>query len=155
MIGVKEAENASSIDSTEAGMVIEERLHELNDHKGKDVRDSDNVMFDRFVQLSNDHIPIYTTEFGITTSFNPVNHISLSAKVKLGDRGRAEIARKVDEWYIDGLQKYTEGDYEGAIESWNKSLLLNAGFDPAKKGIAIALRQQQLVEKIKEMQSLD
>ena len=91
----------------------------------------------------------------LTTSFNPVNHISLSAKVKLGDRGRAEIARKVDEWYIDGLQKYTEGDYEGAIESWNKSLLLNAGFDPAKKGIAIALRQQQLVEKIKEMQSLD
>ena len=72
MIGVKEAENASSIDSTEAGMVIDERLHELNDHKGKDVRDSDNVMFDRFVQLSNDHIPIYTTEFGITTSFNPV-----------------------------------------------------------------------------------
>ncbi len=91
----------------------------------------------------------------LTTSFNPVNHISLSAKIKLGDRGRAEIAEQVDALYIDGLEKYTAGNYEGAIESWNKALALNAGFDPAKKGIAIALRQQQLVEKIKEMQSLD
>ena len=91
----------------------------------------------------------------LTTSFNPVNHISLSAKVKLGDKGRSQIAAQVDEWYIDGLKKYTDGNYEGAIDSWNKALALNAGFDPAKKGIAIALRQQQLIEKIKEMQSLD
>ena len=91
----------------------------------------------------------------LTTSFNPVNHISLSAKIKLGDRGRAELAAKVDALYIEGLEKYTAGDYEGALLAWKNALKLNPGFDPAKKGILIAERQRLLVEKIREMQSLE
>ncbi len=91
----------------------------------------------------------------LTTSFNPVNHISLSAKIKLGDRGRAELAAKVDALYIEGLEKYAAGDYEGALLAWQNALKLNPGFDPAKKGILIAERQRLLVEKIREMQSLE
>jgi len=91
----------------------------------------------------------------LTSSLNPVNHISLSAKLRLGDRGRAQKAATVDEKYIEGLQKYSEGDYESAIRLWNEALEIDSGFDPAKKGIAIAEKQQHLIEKIKEMQSLD
>ena len=91
----------------------------------------------------------------LTSSLNPVNHISLSAKIRLGDRGRAKKAATVDEKYIEGLQKYSEGDYTEAIRLWKEALEIDSGFDPAKKGITIAQKQQQLIEKIKEMQSLD
>src|SRR5574344_433889 len=45
--------------------------------------------------------------FDLTSSANPVNHISLSAKMLLGDRGRAVIQQKVDELYRAGDRKST------------------------------------------------
>ncbi|MCR5724822.1 MAG: UPF0164 family protein [Treponema sp.] len=72
--------------------------------------------------------------FDITSSQNPVNHISLSAKLRLGDGGRAEIQKAVDEHYIRGISLYAEGSresIEAAIEEWTEALRLNRKFDPA------------------------
>jgi hypothetical protein len=74
----------------------------------------------------------------LTTSYSPVNKISLCAKMILGDRGRSDFDSKVDELYKAGLVYYTEGKWEEAIETWNKCLKLNRRFDPARKGIASA-----------------
>lgn len=73
----------------------------------------------------------------LTSSMNPVNHISLSAKIKFGDRGRKIAMDKVDECYLDGLKLYAEGNYNEAIVKWEEAILtaarspLNIKFEPA------------------------
>ncbi len=73
----------------------------------------------------------------LTSSANPVNHISLSAKIKLGDKGRKETLQKADEHYLEGLKLYANGYYEEAIEKWNEAILtaarspLNIRYEPA------------------------
>lgn len=62
----------------------------------------------------------------LTSSANPVNHISLSAKMSLGDRGRKTSLQKVDEYYIQGLKLYAKGLYNEAILRWNEAIQLAA-----------------------------
>ena len=79
--------------------------------------------------------------FDITSSLNPVNHISLSASMKLGDRGRAAKAQAVDAHYIRGLELYAEGTreaIEAAIAEWEAALKLDRSFDPAREAKKIA-----------------
>ena len=91
----------------------------------------------------------------LTTSFAPFNRLSLSTKVLLGDKGRSEIDRQVDEYYQLGLIHYAEADYETAIKIWNEALKLNKRFDPAKLGIQSAQYQIDMFRKIKESLLLD
>lgn len=93
--------------------------------------------------------------FDLTSSLNPVNHISISAKVKLGDKNRKAIAKKVDELYSLALEKYTEGNLEEAIAIWEQSLQLDKGFDPSKEGIKLAKEQLKLLKTILDLQKLD
>lgn len=60
--------------------------------------------------------------FDLTSSANPVNHISLSAKIRFGDRGRAAALKKADEYYIAGLKFYANGYYNEAILKWNEAI---------------------------------
>ncbi|MBQ0050539.1 MAG: UPF0164 family protein [Treponema sp.] len=75
--------------------------------------------------------------FDLTSSSNPVNHISLSAKMKFGDRGRKAALQVVDEIYIEGLRLYANGEYTEAILKWNdaikaaKEYPLNIKYEPA------------------------
>ena len=71
----------------------------------------------------------------LTTSFNPVNRISLSAKIRLGDKGRSETKNRIDELYQEGFSFYANGEYERAIETWKEILLIDKNFDPAKEAI--------------------
>lgn len=90
----------------------------------------------------------YTLDF--TTSFSPFNRLSLSTKVSLGDKGRSEIDKLVDDYYQLGLIYFAQADYESAIEVWNEALKLNKRFDPAKLGIQSAQYQIEMFRKIKE-----
>ena len=80
-----------------------------------------------------------TYTFDLTSSANPVNHISLSAKMLLGDRGRKALIEKVDQCYLDGLKFYAEGYYDEAILKWNEAIVtaasdpLNMRFEPAEQ----------------------
>ena len=73
----------------------------------------------------------------LTSSANPVNHISLSAKISFGDRGRKAAMEKVDEYYLEGLKLYAFGDYDAAILKWDEAIAiassspLNMKFEPA------------------------
>ncbi|WP_407426191.1 UPF0164 family protein [Treponema sp.] len=86
-----------------------------------------------------------TYTFDLTSSANPVNHISLSAKMKLGDRGRFAAIEQVNKYYLEGLRLYAEGYYDAAVLKWNESIRiaqsapLNMTFEPAiiAKKIAI------------------
>ncbi len=95
----------------------------------------------------------YTLDF--TSSFSPLNKISLSVKIKLGDKGRSIIDKQVDEYYQQGLIFYADADYQAAIDVWNEALKLNKRFDPAKLGIQSAQYQIDMFQKIKESLLLD
>jgi hypothetical protein len=95
----------------------------------------------------------YTLDF--TSSAVPVNRISLSGKVMLGDRGRSLIDSKVDSYYMQGLEYYSDANWEAAIEVWNKALELNKRFDPAILGIKSAQAQIMMFNNIKESLKLE
>lgn len=90
----------------------------------------------------------YTLDF--TSSFNPINRISLSAKLLLGDRGRSELQSKVDELYQEGLQLYSQGKWQDAINKWEEVLEIDKRFDPAKLGIQTAKMQLDMFQKIQD-----
>ncbi|MBQ6781099.1 MAG: UPF0164 family protein [Treponema sp.] len=93
--------------------------------------------------------------FDLTSSINPVNHISLSAKLRLSDRGRAEKQRHIDTLYTLGLARYSAGDFESAMEIWKEILQIDSRFDPAIEGIKAIERSESLYQHIKNIQSLD
>ncbi len=96
-----------------------------------------------------------TYTLDVTSSLHPLNRISLSAKIDLGDKGRKEIREKVDALYAKGLSSYYKGDLTEAIVSWNDALILDPGFDPAKRGIESAELSLSLQLKIREIQKLE
>lgn len=87
----------------------------------------------------------------LTSSANPVNHISLSAKMLFGDRGRSSLLKKVDEYYLDGLKLYAEGYYNEAIIKWEEAIRIAASkplcikFEPAilARDAAISFNRQK------------
>ena len=90
----------------------------------------------------------YTLDLSSSTA--PVNKISLSAKLLLGDKGRSIIDAKVDEYYQLGLHYYADAKWEDAIVVWQEALKLNKRFDPAIQGIQSARYQIEMFRKIKE-----
>lgn len=95
----------------------------------------------------------YTLDF--TSSVNPLNKISVSSKLLLGDHGRSVIDAKVDEYYALGLKFYAMADWTGAIAAWEEALKLNKRFDPAKLGIESAQYQIDMFKRIEESLKLD
>jgi hypothetical protein len=91
----------------------------------------------------------------LTSSVNPVNHISLSAKITLGDNGRAERQKQIDLYYSEGLASFANGDFTAAIQSWQKVLKLDKLYDPAKDGIKSAQNQIILFQRIRDAQFLN
>jgi tetratricopeptide (TPR) repeat protein len=93
--------------------------------------------------------------FDLTSSANPVNHISFAAKLNFGDRGRADLQKQVDNYYTAGLLFYAAGDLDSAIETWKKALAIDKHFDPAIDGIRAAENSQALYRHIIDIQNLD
>jgi Uncharacterised protein family (UPF0164). len=91
----------------------------------------------------------------LTSSANPVNHISLSAKIKLGDNGRAEKQKLIDAYYNEGLESFSKGDFSAAISSWQEVIKLDKLYDPAREGIRSAQNQLQLFQRIRDAQFLN
>ncbi|MCR4952751.1 MAG: UPF0164 family protein [Treponema sp.] len=86
----------------------------------------------------------------LASSINPINRISLSAKINLGDRGRSQNLSKIDELYTRGLVFYYNSDWENAIATWEEILEIDSHYDPAILGIKSAKSQMELYKKVKE-----
>ena len=91
----------------------------------------------------------------LTTSLAPLNRISLSAKILLGDKGRSITDAQVDEYYKLGLKYYADAQWEDAILVWEEALKLNRRFDPAIQGIQSARYQIEMFQMIQESLQLD
>ena len=98
----------------------------------------------------------------LTSSFNPVNHISLSARLLMGDRGRSKIRTLAFEKYAEGIGLYSKGDRQSiqqAIEKWihAKQLFESIGikFDPAIEAITTAQNLLTVHDQIRTFSSLE
>jgi hypothetical protein len=69
---------------------------------------------------------------------NPADKFSVQARLDLGDRGRSELRRRVDELYTEGLREFSQGNLEKAIDLWKAVVAIDGKYDPAKHYIAIA-----------------
>jgi hypothetical protein len=69
---------------------------------------------------------------------NPADKFSVQARLDLGDNGRTDLRRRADELYTEGLQKFSEGKLEQAIELWREVLAIDATYTPARQYLAIA-----------------
>ena len=74
----------------------------------------------------------------MTTQLTSVDKFSIEATIPLGDRGRKADSRRVDEYYIAGLESYAKGDLSKAIEYWEAALKLNPVFQPAVENMMVA-----------------
>lgn len=84
----------------------------------------------------------------LTSSLHPINRISVSAKIRLGDKGRQIKEDKVYQLYNEGIYYFAEKDYNKAIEKWKEVLALDRYFDPAKTGIKIATEYITMVNEM-------
>lgn len=98
----------------------------------------------------------------LTSSFNPVNHISLGAKLVLGDRGRSLVKSEVHSKYAQGIHLYSKGEKEdiiAAIQKWTEAQELSSSvgirFDPALQAIKSAQNLLELHEQINSYGTLD
>lgn len=87
----------------------------------------------------------------LTTSINPINRISVEARIMLGDRGRKDVRDRIDTIYKNGLKAYYEGRWQDAINFWNIILTeYNKRYDPAIAGIQSAQAQLDMLKKARE-----
>jgi len=91
----------------------------------------------------------------LTSSMNPLNRISISAKIMMSDKGRAELAKRIDELYNQGVYYFSQGEYQAAIEMWEQVLELDKRFDPAILGIRSANRMLEMFQKIRDSMFLE
>jgi tetratricopeptide (TPR) repeat protein len=91
----------------------------------------------------------------MTTQLTRPDRFSIEANLNLGDRGRSEKRRRVDELYVAGLEAYAEGNLVRAIAYWESALEIDPTFQPAAKNIDVAERAIELREKMEELNRVD
>jgi len=67
----------------------------------------------------------------MTTQTSSVDRFSVQAAFNFGDRGRADVQRQVEEYYLDALVAYANGDIESTVALCNQALELDPTFQPA------------------------
>lgn len=91
----------------------------------------------------------------LLTQLQPLNRVSIGAKFNFGDQGRAERAKKVEVFYLAGLEAYANGDTDVAIQNWEAALRLDPRYDPAKESLKALLGAETLSQKIIEIQKIE
>ena len=91
----------------------------------------------------------------LTTSSNSVDHFSIQARLKLGDRGRADLQSRIDELYTSGLEAYANGKLTEAISFWDKVLELDPSFQPANEMKLTAQRALNLRREMEAIQQVE
>ncbi len=74
----------------------------------------------------------------MTTQLTAVDKFSIEATIPMGDNGRKVDSRKVDEYYIAGLESYANGDLNKAIEFWEAAIEIDSTFQPAVENLIVA-----------------
>jgi hypothetical protein len=91
----------------------------------------------------------------LLTQMQPLNRVSVGVRFNLGDRGRRQLSDQVDNLYLAGLEAYSRGNYLEAQYCFEEALRLNPRFDPAREGLEIIRKVQDVEKRIDDLQRLD
>ena len=86
---------------------------------------------------------------------NPVDRFSITASMNLGDGGRFDIQKQVDEYYIAGLEAYANGDFETAQKYWEAVLQLDNTFEPAQENLLIIKQTLSLQKQLEDLNRVE
>lgn len=90
----------------------------------------------------------------LLTQLQPLNRISLGARIDLGDQGRKALSDKVDALYLSGLDAYSRSDFTTAQNNWEEALKLDSRYEPAREGLNVLKKTLGIENRINDMQSL-
>ncbi|MFO8065532.1 MAG: UPF0164 family protein [Spirochaetota bacterium] len=109
----------------------------------------------RFALGSTVDFPAVTLQLNytldLTTQVDRVDRFSVQASFNLGDRGRGERKAKVEEFYVDALEAYADGNLERAVELGNQALEIDPTFTPAAKTLENA---EKMLDLQRQMESI-
>lgn len=91
----------------------------------------------------------------LTTQLSSVDRFSVQANMALGDDGRIALARRIDEYYIAGLESYALGDLERAAQYWEAVLELDTAHRPARENLELARKSLELLEDMRELNTVE
>jgi hypothetical protein len=89
----------------------------------------------------------------LATQIQPLNRVSVGVRIDLGDRGRSRISKQVDDFYLAGLDSYSQGNDTDAKRLWQEALKLNAHFEPAREGLSAIRAGEELQRRVSQMQA--
>jgi len=87
----------------------------------------------------------------LLTQFQPLNRISLAVRFDLGDNGRQLRKDRVEDLYLIGLEAYSREEFSDARFCWEEALRLDPQFEPAREGLIVLEKRQDLLQRIEEM----
>jgi hypothetical protein len=90
----------------------------------------------------------------LVTQLQPLNRVAVGLKLNLGDSGRLDKRKLVDQYYLAGLEAYSRGEDDIARQWFNEALSINPHFDPALEGIAAINSYASLLDRIEKMQQV-
>jgi hypothetical protein len=85
---------------------------------------------------------------------DPLDKFSLQAKLNLGDRGRLAAQNRIDDLYLEGLERYAEGRLAEAIDIWEQVLEIDPTYTPAQANIETAKKALEQQTEMEEQLSI-
>ncbi|MDR2303644.1 MAG: UPF0164 family protein [Treponema sp.] len=91
----------------------------------------------------------------LLTQLQPMNRISLGVRLNLGDQGRKELSRQVDEIYLLSLEAYASGNMEEGRRNLEAALKLDPQHAPARELLEAIDSARAVQEQMDELQRLN
>lgn len=88
----------------------------------------------------------------MTTQLSEMDRVSVQASVNLGDLGRLSLQQRVEEYYLDALVAFADGNIERTIELCRNALELDPDFQPAQQTLETARRMLELQTDMESIQ---
>ncbi len=87
----------------------------------------------------------------MTTQVGTVDRFSIEAAFKFGDRGRGERAEQAEEYYLEALLAFADGDLERTVTLTERALELDSGFTPAEETKLTAERSLEMQRRLEQI----
>jgi len=87
----------------------------------------------------------------LSGQLDPLDKFSVQAKLDLGDFGRSEKEAQAEQFYLQGVDEFANGDYTKAIELWKEALLVDPKYQPAADSIRTVERTLSLQNQLQQL----
>jgi hypothetical protein len=102
----------------------------------------------RFALGSNIAFPAVTLQLNytvdLTTQIGRLDRFSVQASFDLGDRGRSARRDRVEDYYLDAVRAYADGEIERTVELCRRALDIDPTFQPAQETLENARKMLTL-----------